>query len=167
MPVAADPAHPSRWHAHHQSVIRNIPRHHRARADERIAADGDAANDGGVGANGRAPPHQRGLKLALTLDLAAGIDDVGENHRGAAEDVVLQDDAVVHRDVVLDFHAIANDRVVVHEHVLAQIAAFADAGCGHDVAEVPDARVRADLRACIHHRGGMHEIGFFCHNSTP
>ncbi len=159
--MAADPPHLPGGHAHHERIIGHITRHHRARADERVAANGHPANNRGVGADGRAPAHQRGLELALALDLAARIDDVGEDHGRPAEDVIFQNDAIVHRDVVLNFDAIADDRVVVHEHVLAQVAALADAGRGHDMAEVPDARARADLGAFIHHGGGMHKIGYF------
>ena len=77
-------------------------------------------------------------KLAFALDECARIDDVGENHRGTAEYVILECDALVDGDVVLYFAAVANLHVAIYIDVLADIAADSDASAGHDMAKMPD-----------------------------
>ena len=108
--VAAHPAAASRRHADHQRVVGHIAAHHRAPGDERVAAEGRAAHDGRVRADGRAAAHHRPQILAVADDLRAGVDDVGEHARRPAEDVVLQIDGVIHRDVVLDLDVAADAR---------------------------------------------------------
>ena len=51
MAVPAHPADLAAGIADHQRVVRNVLGHDRAGADERVAADGDAADDRGVGAD--------------------------------------------------------------------------------------------------------------------
>jgi hypothetical protein len=75
-----------------------------AGGDERALVQRDAADDGGVGADAGAALDVGGgvVGAGVAGVLAAGGLDVGEDHAGAAEDVVLEDDAFVDADVVLD-----------------------------------------------------------------
>ncbi len=66
--------------------------------------------------------------------MTARRDHVREDGRRAAEHAVLEGDAVVDRDVVLDLHAVADDDAGGDEHVLGEHAVAADPGAGHDVA---------------------------------
>src|SRR5213592_2338333 len=145
----AHPSHAARRHAHHQRVRRDVGRHDRAGADERVLAERDAAQDRGVGADGAAPLHARGAVLVLARHVAPRVQHVGEHARRPAEHIVLQGHAFVDRDVVLDLDVVADARTGHHHHVLAQVAALADYRAGHDVAEVPDLRAPADLRPVV------------------
>ena len=55
-----------------------------------------------------------------------GSDDIGEYAGGAAEYVVLQLYAFVHRYVVLDADAVAYLYVIRYIHILSQRAVFSD-----------------------------------------
>src|SRR5690606_33712778 len=149
-------------HAHHQRKVGHVFVDHRAGAHEGIAADGGAAYDGAVCAQGRALAHERVAVFALAFDGRARVVDVGEHHARAAEYVVFQDDVVVYRHVVLDFYAVADAYPVAHVDVLAQRAAVADRGAGANVHPVPDAAVGADAGAFVHDGGGMNG----CHGQS-
>src|SRR5213596_2116308 len=146
----AHPSHAARRHAHHQRVRRDVGRHDRAGADERVLAERDAAQDRGVGTDGAAPLHARGAVLVLARHVAPRVQHVGEHARRPAEHIVLQGHAFVDRDVVLDLDVVADLRAGHHHHVLAQVAALADDGARHDVAEVPDLRAAADLGSIVY-----------------
>ena len=69
LPMAAHPADLARRVADHQRVVGHVLGHHRAGADEGVAADRGAADDGGVGAD-RAAALQQGLlvqRMAIHL----------------------------------------------------------------------------------------------------
>ena len=117
----------------------------------------DAADDRRVRADRRAAPHERPPVLVLARDVAARIDDVREHHRRPAEHVVLELDALVDRDVVLDLHVVADPRAVHHDDVLAERAALADDRAAEHVAEMPDLRAGADRRAVVDVRGLVNE----------
>src|SRR2546430_15874613 len=145
----AHPADAAGRHAHHERVRRDIGRHHGARADERVLAEGHTAHDRRVRSDGRAPLYQRGAILVLARHVAAGSRHVGEHAGRPAEHVVLEGDALVNRHVVLNLHVVADARAGHHHHVLPEAAALADDGAGHDVAKVPDLRILADPGAGV------------------
>lgn len=134
-----------------------------------MPADGDAAKDRAVGPERGALPDQ-GLLIELGADLgilAAGILDVGEDGRRAAEDVILEGHALVDRNVVLDLDEVPDDDVVGDIDVLAQHAAPADPGAALDMAEVPDLRPLADPDVLVDERAFVDEIGRFRHSRPP
>ena len=135
----AHPAHLAGGHAHHQGVGRHVLVDDCARTDEGELADGDAAHDGAVGAQGGAAFDQGVAVFAFALDERARIVDVCEHHAGTAEHALFQGDVVVHRDVVLHLALVADDDLVTDEDVLAQGHALADAGAAADVGKVPHA----------------------------
>src|SRR5438445_2043760 len=92
--LAHPPDAPGR-HAHHERVRRDVGRHHGARADERVLAEGDATHDRRVRANRRAPLHERGAVLVFARHVAARVQHVGEHARRPAEHVVLESHALV------------------------------------------------------------------------
>jgi len=71
-------------------------------ADEGVLAERDAADDGGIGANRGPLPHEGAAVPVLTGDGCTRIVDIGEDHAGAAEDIVFEGHGVVKADVVLD-----------------------------------------------------------------
>src|SRR5712664_2668701 len=156
----AHPPHAARRHADHQAVGGHVGRDHGARADERVLAECDAANDGRVGPDGAAALHERAPVFVLARDVAARVHHVGEHAGGPAEDVVFQLDALVNRDVVLDLDVVADFRPGHHDDVLAEVAALAVHGAGHDVRKVPDLGAAADYRSVVDIAGLVCEIAY-------
>ena len=157
-PAAAHPTDIAGGIAKHQGVIGYIPRDHCSGADEGIAADGDAADDGGIGADGRAPAHPGWPQLIHLSYFCPGIVDVGKDHTRSAEDIVFQGDTIVDRDVVLDLDVIADVDPVADIDILAQGTASADFCPGADVRPVPDAGAFSDLGAMVNDGAGVRLI---------
>ena len=130
--------------ADHQSVVGDVFGHDSAGADEGVAADGVAADDGAVGAECCAFFDEGWTHLVHLADFRTRVEDVGKDHRGAAENAVFQCDAFINGDVVLNFAFVADGCVGTDDDVLAYIAAFANVGAGKDVGEVPDSRSLTD-----------------------
>src|SRR5258708_21737640 len=108
MSVPAYPAaHPARC-SEHEGVVGDATRHDGARGDEAVAAEGDAADDRGVSANGGAPANERRLVEIAPGDLRAGIGYVGQHAGRTEEDVVLDRRAGVDGDVILDFDVVTD-----------------------------------------------------------
>ena len=97
-----------------------------------------AANDGAVGPQGGAFLDEGGADLIHFGYLGAGVVDICEDHRGAAEDAVFQGDAFIHAHVVLELALVADGHIRADDNVLAYVAVLADFGAGEDVGEVPD-----------------------------
>lgn len=153
----AGPAGLFRGDADHEGVVGNVGGDDGAGGDEAVTPQGDAADDCGVGADARAAADD-GLHVVVgpTLGVfAARIADVGEGHRRAAEDVVLQFDAFVDRDVILNLAVIADADVGGDVDVLTDGTVRTDPRAGLDVGEVPDLRAVADLHVFINDAGGM------------
>jgi hypothetical protein len=58
--------------------------------------------------------------------VTARIDNIGKNHRWAAKDVVLQLDARIHGDVILNFYVVSDPNPGRNHDVLAEIATFTE-----------------------------------------
>ena len=138
-------------------MIGDVFRHNGAGADEGVAADCVATDDGAVGAERRAFLDEGGAHLIHLSDFGAGVVDVGEDHRGAAEDAIFQCYAFIDADVVLNFAFVAYDCVGADDNVLADVAVFADFGAGEDVGEVPDLGAGADGNVIVDDGGWMGE----------
>ena len=100
--------------------------------------------------------------VGFAIDVAARIDDVGENHGRAAEDIVFEFDAGVERNVVLNLDIFSDSNAGRDVDVLAEIAVGADVAVGHDVREMPDFSVFADLAGGVDERGRVSEIFWSC-----
>ncbi len=157
--VFAHPADLTGGDADHQGVGLDVLVDDGARADEGVFANGDATNDGAVGAQSGAFLDQGVAVFVLALDQGSGVVDVGEHHAGAAEDALFQGDVVVDGDVVLDLAAVADNDFVADEDVLAQRYPGADAGAAANMDEMPDAGSFADLRAGIDDGGFVLVVG--------
>ena len=86
----------------HEGVIGNVFRNDRSCADKRILANGVAAGDGAVCSQGSAFLDESRADLVHLGDFRAGIVDVREDHRCAAENTIFQGNPFKHGDVVLD-----------------------------------------------------------------
>src|SRR5690348_7138037 len=149
----AHPAHAPGRYAHHQAVGRHIRRHHGARADEGVLAEGGAADDRGVRADRGAPPHPGLPVLVLPGHVAPRVEHVGEHARRPAEHIVLEVHAFVDRHVVLDLHVVADRGARHHHDVLAEARALADHRALHHVTEMPDLGAGADDGAFVEEAG--------------
>src|SRR5205814_6040169 len=109
-PLAAltHPTDASRRDADHQRIGRHIFGDDAPRANEGVFIECDAANYGRISSDRRSPADQRALVFFLARYVSARIDDVGEDHRGAAKNIVFQLDALVHRHVVLNLDVVAD-----------------------------------------------------------
>src|SRR5204862_6210092 len=88
-------------------------------------------------------------ELVLALDAGPRIVDVGEYRGGAAEHPIFEGDALVNRDIVLDFAAVADRHVGTGHDILAQRAIPADPGTRQNVDEVPNPGAGTDLAGLI------------------
>ena len=144
--------------AYHQGMVGDILCDYRTGADKGIAADGVAADDGAVGPQGGAFLDEGGADLVHLGDFRPWVEDIREDHRGAAEDAVFQGDAFIDADVVLDLAFVADGDVRADDDILANVAVFADFGSGKDMGEVPDFCALADFCTFIDYGGCVGEI---------
>ncbi len=114
-------------------VRRHIPCDHAARADDGARADGDAAQNRRVAADGSAALHQRCLALPVGSALLTAVGG-----SGAREAIVDEHDAVTDEDLVFQRHALADERVALHLDFVAE------AGAALDLDERADGAVVAD-----------------------
>jgi len=70
-----------------------------------------ATDDGTVSSQGGTFFYKGRAHLIHLANFCAGVEDVREDHRGAAEDAIFQGDAFIDGDVVLDFAFVADDCV--------------------------------------------------------
>src|SRR5262249_39848222 len=94
--------------------------------DEAEFPEGMSANDGGVGTDCGAAFDERPGKFALTLDSCARVVDVREHAAWSAEDLILQLDAVIEADIVLNLTAVAHPDGWADHHILVDGAIFAN-----------------------------------------
>lgn len=80
--VFAHPADLAGGHADHQGIGLDVLVDDGTRADEGVSADGDAADDGAVGAQGGAFLDQGVAVFVLSLDQGPGVVDVGNTMLG-------------------------------------------------------------------------------------
>src|SRR5262245_49303509 len=153
--AAANPRGAPGRHARHHRMRDDVARDDCARSHERVLADAHTAHDGRVRADGDAPAHQRRLHLRLSVHGCARVAHVGKHGGRPDKDAVLQHDAVVDGDVVLNPAPVSDHGGRGDEYVLTQHAARADARARHHVAEMPDLAARTDPRAGVDDRGGM------------
>src|SRR5690606_4096027 len=138
-------------HAGHHGVRRHVFGDDGAGGHVGAFVEGDAADDGGVGADAGAAFDEGGgvVVAGVAGVLAARGQDGGEDHAWSAEVVVFEGDGFVDADVVLDLDVVADDHVIGDVDVLAEAAACADDGCWHHGAVVPDLGASADRGAVV------------------
>ena len=72
--------------------------------------------------------------------------------------MILQNHALVKRNILLQLAAVAHDHIVGDIHILPQRAVFADTAAGLQMAEMPYLRALANDHVVIHIAAGMNEI---------
>ena len=136
--TGADPAHLFCRISHHQGVIGHIACHHRTGPDKGISADPVSAYNGAIGAQGGALLNQGRPDLFHAPDVGPGIDDIGEDHAGSAEDVIFQGDAFIDGNVILNLASLSDGDVRTDHHVLSDVAVFSDHAALQHMREMPD-----------------------------
>ena len=155
--TGADPAYLFCRISHHQGVIGHIACHHRTGPDKGISADPVAADNGAIGAQGGTLLNQGGPDLFHAPDVGPGIDDIGEDHAGAAEDVIFQGDTFIDGNVILNLASLSDGDVRTDHDILTDVAVIAEEGTGQNMGKMPDLCPPADRHTVIHHRGFVNE----------
>jgi hypothetical protein len=158
-----NPTHANRGHANHERKLWHRLRHDCTCADHCPSPDCYPAEDGRIGTDGGAAPHQRRAKLILPFDGRARIDHVGEHARRAAEDFFFECHFFIEADVVLHLRASADAHALADVDVLAKLHARADYGLFTHVAEVPNLGALAQRARLIHDGGRVDECGRIAH----
>ena len=164
--MLAHPADLPRGYAGHQRIGLDVAINYGASRDESILANSNATDDSAVGAKRCTLSDEGAAVFVLAGNCRARIVDVGEDHTGATENVILKGNVIVDRDVVLHLGVVADDDLVADEDVLAERTVFADLGSATDMYPVPDSRAFADLRAFVDYGGGVDSGGgvhIICH----
>ena len=79
------------------------------------------ADDGAVGPQGGAFLDEAWADLVHLGDFRPWVDDVGEDHGGAAEDAVFQGNAFIDADIVLDLAFVADGDIRADNAILAYV----------------------------------------------
>src|SRR5436305_320658 len=110
-----------------------------------MRAESRSANDGGVGSYRSALFYERAAIFMFPFDWTARINDIGEDHRWAAKDVVFEFNSGIDRYIILNLDAIADSHARTDHNVLSEIAVPAYLRSGHYMGEVPDFGSCADV----------------------
>lgn len=156
--MPADPSSLLSRNTYYKCVIRDILCHHSTCCNKSIAPDRNAADDGGIGADGGAATNKSFFIKRVADHLRAGVGDVGQDAGRAEEDVRFDGDAFIDRDIVLDLDVVAYDHVVADVDVLAKDATSAQFCAGLDVGEVPDPSAIANCDIVVDITGFVNEI---------
>ncbi len=162
--MTTHPPDPSGGDTDHEGVVRDVAGDDGARADEGVSADGDAADDGGVGADGAAAAEEGLFVQAVTVDLGAGVGDVGKHAGGAEEDEVFDHSAGVNGYVVLNLDRVAENHVVGDVDVLAEDTVLPYMRARLHVREVPDPAAVTNLTSVVNIGRLVLEV---THNADP
>src|SRR5438874_1713078 len=111
------------------------------------------ADDSSVCTDGSAFLYQRSHIFASANNGTSRINDIGEDHRRAKENIILTDNSGVNADVVLNLHIAAKPYFGGNENVLAYVAALTNLAAGDEVAEMPDFSALADFATGINNSG--------------
>src|SRR5215467_4453223 len=122
MSMAAHPAHLTSRVSDDQREVRHVFGHYGTRSDEGISANGRAADDCRICADGAAPLQNRGFVESMPVDLGTRIRDICEHAGRPEEDIVFNRYTCVDRHVVLNLDVVPDDRAAVDVDVLADDA---------------------------------------------
>jgi len=154
------PANLNSGNTKHQGEGGNIFGNHRSGTDHAMLAQGIAADDGGIGTDGRTSFDQRRnpkLSSALGKQRPRG-KVIGKNAGGTAKNPLLQSYPTVDGDVVLELAVVADKDITADEAVLPNAAPLAKSGTAGNMAEVPHLRTIANNYIGIDNTGRMNEV---------
>ena len=137
MAVTTHPTNESGGMANDERIITDVFGSHRAGSHECVSSSGDSTYDSRVSADGRAFLDDGLLIECMAGDLGTRIGHICQDTRGPQKHIVFDNDARVHRDVVLDFHVSADDGSGVDIHILSDYAPRTYFRAFHHMAEMP------------------------------
>ena len=108
-----------------------------------------AAHDGAIGAQGSSLTHARTRVNTVHGKVCSRRIHIGKYAGRAAENVVLQFNALVHRDVILDAHTVPYPDIVPDIDILSQRTVPADDGTLLNMTKMPNLRSFADAYAIV------------------
>lgn len=155
--VAYPTANPGRI-AEDQCVRRNVTGDDRTGANKGILTNGYSADDRAVGTQRGTLSHEGSSIFVLACNMAAGVDNVGEDHGWSAEYIVFKNHACVDGDIILNLYVVSNANVGRNNDILADVASRSDGATLHYMAEVPDLGVGPDLAGLINIAGWVCEV---------
>ena len=117
--VVAHPADLAGRHTYHEGIGLHISVNHSASSNERVLANGCAADNGAVSTQSGPMLDQGIAVLVLTVDCRARVVDISEYHARAAEYITLQRHIIVDRDIILDLDVVAYDNLIANKNILA------------------------------------------------
>src|SRR5262245_53336077 len=98
--MSTHPARADGWHTEHQRIVRDITPHHCPGPNKGILPNSGATDYRRIGTDGGPAAYQGARIQMMAHNLRAWVDDIGEDARRAAEDVILQLDTRIDRDIV-------------------------------------------------------------------
>jgi hypothetical protein len=134
----------------------NVACHHSSCCHEGPGPNDEAANDGRVGTNGCSPPNQCWAYAPIT-GWCSGVQIVSENGAGPDEHLILDRNAPINRNIVLDLAVVSNNRTGIDIYVLSKARVRPHTGSGPEVTVMPYSRCGSDCRATFHDGRLMHK----------
>src|SRR5690606_40470955 len=119
-------------------MIWNIAGDDGAGTDEGVAADGYATDDRRIGTQGRTLSHKGAAVGPLSRNGGARDDNIGEDEAWAAENLILQGNPIVKRDIVLGLDPRSDTHIIADEDVLSHHAILANDRPAAEVPKIPD-----------------------------
>ena len=136
--------------AGHQGVIFHIRGHDGTGSNQGAAPYRVTAHNRAIRAERCAFAHARTRVNSVHREVRPRSIYIRENTGRTAEDMVLDLDALVNGDIVLDPDPVADADVIRHIHILAQGTVRSDDSPALDVAEMPNLGTGANPGAVIH-----------------
>lgn len=118
--MATHPTDVTGGDACHQRKCSNVADYHSAGAYECVLADSYATYDRAVGAKTCSSPDDGVSILSLTYHRRTGVVDIREHRAWPAKNVVFERNALVDRDIVLNFDVVSDDYSISNENILTQ-----------------------------------------------
>src|SRR3989338_2155734 len=112
-----------------ESKIGNVLGNNSPRADKTVRAERNTADNRSVGSDGCPLFYMCFAEVLRGVSWKRGprIDDVGKYHRGTAEDIILENNTLVHRNVILDLNIVSDNDIVSDKDILPDFTIFSDA----------------------------------------
>lgn len=141
----AYPTHLMCWNAGHQGIIGDIVSDYCSCSNQSTLANSVATDNSAV-CTQRGAFLDEGMGIdPVDREMSARSHYIGEDATGPAENIVLEFDSFVERDIVLDANAIADADIVTHIDILTERTIGANASAFLDVAEMPNFGSVADF----------------------
>ena len=167
MAALTDPAFLDSRNSKHQGMVFDIPSHHSTSTNHCPTSNRMATHDCGVSSNGCTFLDYCPLVILVSFRvLRPRSKIVCKDTRWAAEHMIFEFNAFIHRNVVLNLYTVSNSDIVGNIHVLTKRTVLADSSTGLDMTEMPDSRSFPNDNIAIHITALMDKIIVIAHLSN-